>query len=162
MSVLRRSEWQPRPWAGGFSYELASAADWRVSVATIERDGPFTAFPGWFRRTFLIRGAGISLGDATMTPLDPELAYPGDPPPFCRLLHGPVMVLNVFTAPGASARMRRETISGATSIDAAIVALCLDAGLTYDGHALGALDAVCAPEFTVAGSGTMLVVSLTV
>jgi len=168
MSLLRRSTWQPRPWAGGLSYELASAEAWRVSAATIECDGPFTAFPGWFRRTALLSGTGIRLGDATIRPDSPEIAYAGDPPPDCRLIEGPVMVLNMFTKPGLSAVVKREAISGptligTTSIGLATVALCLHAGLTFEGQALFEFDAVRADRnsFTVSGSGAMLVVSLT-
>lgn len=163
MSLLRRSAWQPRPWAGGLSYELASAATWRVSAATIECDGPFTAFPGWFRRTVLLSGAGIRLGDVAVRPDSPEIAYAGDPPPDCRLIKGPVMVLNVFTKPGVSAVVKREAIAGPTTIGSATVALCLHAGLTLDGQALFEFDAVLADRnsFTVSGSGAMLVVSLT-
>ena len=141
-----------------------TSCPWRVSVATIERDGPFSAFPEWRRRTILVGGAGIRLGTAMVTPDTPDTTYPGDPPPFCTLIDGPVRVLNVFVAPDRSASVTRVSVAAATTLgrdSATTVALCLGEGLRYGGDTLGEFDSIHAPgPLTVTGSGTMLVASL--
>ena len=59
------------PWknGAGLTRELAISPadasvddfDWRISVAAIERDAPFSAFPGVDRCIVLLRGAGMRL-----------------------------------------------------------------------------------------------------
>lgn len=56
------------PWknGGGTTQEIACGAapgafDWRVSVARIEADGPFSSFPGVDRVIVLLDGAGVRL-----------------------------------------------------------------------------------------------------
>ena len=59
----------PQPWrnGGGLTRELLAwpgSGDWvlRVSVADIEADGPFSAFPGIDRWFTVLSGAGVRLG----------------------------------------------------------------------------------------------------
>ncbi|MGR7000643.1 HutD/Ves family protein [Yinghuangia aomiensis] len=74
------------PWrnGGGETREVAAepSADggfaWRVSIATIAQDGPFSAFPGVDRTITLLEGAGVHLvGDG----LDHLLDRIGGPSP---------------------------------------------------------------------------------
>jgi uncharacterized protein len=58
----------PQPWknGAGLTREIAfgggtSAFDWRISIAEVERDAPFSAFPGIDRCIVLLRGAGMRL-----------------------------------------------------------------------------------------------------
>ena len=59
----------PQPWKNGagltreIAFGGASAADfdWRLSVAEVVRDAPFSAFPGIDRCITLLRGAGMHL-----------------------------------------------------------------------------------------------------
>ncbi|ODT65206.1 MAG: hypothetical protein ABS75_32405 [Pelagibacterium sp. SCN 63-23] len=113
------SPWQVIPWSshtgrpwkngGGATTELAAWPDgaglddfeWRVSVADVASDGPFSHFPGRDRTLFLIDGAGLelSIGGAVLT-LDlsqRRAAFPGDAPTHGRLLAGPIRDLNVMT-----------------------------------------------------------------
>ncbi|MDF3836776.1 HutD family protein, partial [Cupriavidus basilensis] len=61
----------PQPWknGGGVTREIAAWPEgagmgdfqWRVSVADIAADGPFSAFPGIDRQIVLLEGAGVRL-----------------------------------------------------------------------------------------------------
>jgi environmental stress-induced protein Ves len=69
--VLKAIAWAdlpPQPWRNqrGITRTVAShfeggAMLWRVSVAEIEQDGPFSTFPGFSRTAVLMRGAGLTL-----------------------------------------------------------------------------------------------------
>ncbi len=77
--------------------------DWRVSIATIASDGPFSAFEGVDRFITLLRGGGVHLAsdDGTLdhrldTPLRP-FAFPGEARVHGRLLAGACEDFNVMT-----------------------------------------------------------------
>lgn len=82
---------------------------WQVSVTEIERDCPFSNLPGLDRQFTVIDGAGVELAsvdEATgaasrqiVQRLRPY-AFAGDWRTTCRLLDGPVRVLNVMTRRG--------------------------------------------------------------
>ena len=106
----------PQPWrnGGGVTRELLAwpdARDWRVrvSVADIEADGPFSAFPGVQRWFAVLKGAGVALcidGAAQrLTRSDAPFAFDGAAQPTCRLLDGPTRDLNLMLR-GAGGSMR--------------------------------------------------------
>lgn len=77
----------PQPWknGAGLTREIAIGGDahgfdWRISVADIERDAPFSAFPGIDRCIVLLRGAGMRLRSHN-GPIDHALTEPLAP--FC-------------------------------------------------------------------------------
>jgi uncharacterized protein len=83
MRVIRPAEYQVMPWknGGGSTTELnvcptgAVAFDWRVSIATIEMDGPFSAFDGYERHIMMLSGGGMTLdvasyGKVALRPLE--------------------------------------------------------------------------------------------
>ncbi|WP_433548129.1 HutD/Ves family protein [Streptomyces sp. CA-294286] len=89
------ASWPPGPGASGFA--------WRVSLAEVAADGPFSVFPGVDRVLTMVEGAGMALALADGTPrsrlVDARYApqhFPGDVPTDCRLLDGPVVNLNVM------------------------------------------------------------------
>jgi uncharacterized protein len=100
-----------QPWrnGGGVTRELlawspaGAAAEWvlRVSVAEIDRDGPFSAFPGVDRHFAVLQGAGVVLGlpdgEHRLGPSDPPCAFPGELAPPCHLRHGATRDLNLMT-----------------------------------------------------------------
>ena len=97
----------PQPWrnGGGVTRELftwPAGVSWnvRISVADIDADGPFSAFPGVERWFAVIDGHGVELdfGDATqrITRDGPALRFDGARAPLCRLLDGPTRDLNLM------------------------------------------------------------------
>jgi hypothetical protein len=74
---------------------------WRLSLATIVRDGPFTPYPGCERRLVLIDGGGIVLdfdqgvSRSAARPFD-IITFRGDDPAQCRLLGAPCRALNLM------------------------------------------------------------------
>jgi environmental stress-induced protein Ves len=100
---------------GGVTRELLawpSAVDWqvRISVADVERDGPFSAFPGIARWFAVLDGAGVRLAfdDAQheLTPASAPLQFDGGCAVDCSLLQGATRDFNLMAAPGR-ARLRR-------------------------------------------------------
>ncbi len=101
------------PWknGGGVTREIVcqppgaglDAFDWRVSIATIASDGPFSAFPGVDRVITLLEGGGVHLtseADAIDHRLDTPLrpyAFSGEARIHARLLAGDCDDFNVMT-----------------------------------------------------------------
>ncbi len=105
----------PQPWknGAGLTREIALAEsniggfDWRISLAEVERDAPFSAFPGVDRCVVLLRGAGMRLRSADGR-LDHRLTAPlapfhfaGDGVLDATLVEGPCSDFNVMTRRGA-------------------------------------------------------------
>jgi environmental stress-induced protein Ves len=112
--VLRRADYRRMRWknGGGWTTELAvfpesgadatAPFDWRISIAEIESDGAFSAFPGCDRHIALLEGVGMELrcDDAETLRLDQRLRFvpfAGEAPVFGKLLAGPVRDFNVMT-----------------------------------------------------------------
>jgi environmental stress-induced protein Ves len=97
----------PVPWknGGGVTRELLRWPDdgaWRLrlSLAHIDRDGPFSVFPGVTRWFVVLDGAGVALdfghGEQCLRPGDAPLRFDGAAAPACRLLDGPTRDLNLM------------------------------------------------------------------
>lgn len=97
----------PQPWrnAGGSTQELLAGPDagawqWRISVARITQDGPFSAYPGVQRWFVVLAGAGVALHTAQrlvhVTATSPPLQFDGADAPGCTLLDGPTLDLNLM------------------------------------------------------------------
>jgi hypothetical protein len=100
------------PWknGGGETTEIAAspegagldAFDWRVSMARVDGDGPFSLFPGIDRTLAILDGEGLRLAIEGRDPVEltratAPLAFPADAPTGSILLGGPVTDLNVMT-----------------------------------------------------------------
>jgi environmental stress-induced protein Ves len=98
---------------GGETAEIAvsppgaalDAFDWRLSMARVETDGPFSAFPGIDRTLVILEGEGIRLavGDGTPVTLTQDCephAFPADTPAVAHLVGGPVADLNFMSRRG--------------------------------------------------------------
>ena len=98
--------------------------DWRISIATIEQDGPFSAFPGIDRSITLLSGEGVHLRalpgiDHALTRVGEPYAFRGDDALRARLLGGVTTDFNVMTrrlvcaahviTTGENLRVTRET-----------------------------------------------------
>jgi uncharacterized protein len=77
------------------------AWQYRISVANIDRSGPFSSFPGVARWFTLIEGSGVVLEFEGRTVLlkvgDAPCFFEGAEAPYCRLLGGPCRALNLMT-----------------------------------------------------------------
>ena len=102
----------PEPWrnGGGRTRELLawpSSANWRlrVSLADVDRDGAFSAFPGVQRWFAVVEGAGVALAfdgaaERRLVLGDAPLGFDGAAAPACRLLGGPTRDLNLMLRDG--------------------------------------------------------------
>lgn len=109
MQIIPYAELQPVPWAngGGITREIAVRRDadgllWRLSLADVATEGPFSAFPAMRRILTVISGPGMILdtpdGPLAARPLVP-LSFAGDLPVTGRLPDGPIRDLNVIFRP---------------------------------------------------------------
>ena len=125
LSVVRLDDVAPKPWrnGGGVTRELLTwpdAGDWilRLSVADIEMDGPFSAFPGVRRWIVALTGAGMELGVPFNVQLEPGLpvfSFDGQFAPLCTLTDGPTKDLNLMVATNrASGWLRRLLLDNAS------------------------------------------------
>ena len=115
MRVLRAADYRRMPWknGGGETTEIAVWPEnaglddfgWRVSMARVERDGPFSAFPGIDRTLSILEGEGLRLAVAGQPAVELDgvaapYAFPADAPTDSALLDGAVTDLNVMTRRG--------------------------------------------------------------
>lgn len=79
MRVLRRADYRAMPWknGGGITHEVArepaqgESFEWRLSLARIDRSGPFSDFSGYLRIMLLLEGEGFTL----RSPGEPERVF---------------------------------------------------------------------------------------
>lgn len=102
---------------GGWTTEIARDANpaagpgdfrWRVSIAEIEADGPFSSFPGVDRDLVLLEGAGMELAIGASEPVllaerFARIHFDGALPVACRLLDGATRDFNVMVRRGMAA-----------------------------------------------------------
>ena len=108
MRVQRLGEHRAMPWANGLgtSYEVASDRNvddvwtWRVAIAPVVLDGPFSVMPGVDRELVVIEGNGMVLNvDSESVKCEPGqvVRFSGDSTTFARLVDGPVVDLGLMT-----------------------------------------------------------------
>jgi environmental stress-induced protein Ves len=109
--ILRSSDYQRMPWknGGGTTTEIWKAASpagemlWRISIADVASDGPFSEFAGIDRWIMVISGKGMELTIEGLgarhldRPFEP-LFFPGDAKTDCRLIDGPIRDFNFMIA----------------------------------------------------------------
>lgn len=108
MRIITPGEFVSQAWrnGGGVTQEVARSAPdtpfWRLSIARVVADGPFSAFPGLMRILTVIEGAGMALdtplGMLAAEPMLP-LQFSGDLPVRGLLPAGPVRDLNLIFDP---------------------------------------------------------------
>jgi environmental stress-induced protein Ves len=137
-SDYKRARWKND---GGWTTEIARdpAGDgdfrWRISIADIESDGPFSAFPGISRDLVLLAGNGILLdiGDAPtlrLTERFQRVHFDGEASVDCRLVAGPTRDFNVMARRDA---VRAEVV--ARPLVGSMV-LFAETGVVWIAHAL--------------------------
>lgn len=90
---------------------------WRISVAQIDRDGPFSTFPGASRTLVLLHGVGMDLAFADRTiRLDERnrrIDFDGEENLDCRLIDGQTLDLNlIWDRRAGTAQLDTLTIDG--------------------------------------------------
>lgn len=130
------------PWrnGGGVTRELLawpSAQDWhwRLSVAEIARNGPFSRFDGVQRWFAVLGGAGVQLHlpdqTHTLTVASAPLCFDGAVPVDCRLLDGTTQDFNLMLRCDR-ARAHMQRLSGVTrfllDVPKTIAIYAMDAG----------------------------------
>jgi environmental stress-induced protein Ves len=103
-SAYRRVPWNNR---GGVTMDIdmverAGVVQWRVSLAEIENDGPFSDFTGYDRTIVPLAGRGFRLsgGDAAPIVLAQNFVphrFDGGWSPLCELIDRPVQALNALS-----------------------------------------------------------------
>ncbi len=184
MKILRAADHKRMPWKNGRGETVEIAVfppaasvedfDWRISMATVAEDGPFSVFPDIDRTLSILEGAGMELAvdgrdTAVLTQASPPHAFAADAPTTARLVEGTIVDLNIMT--------RRGRFSHSVESVTAPVRLIPDAGVTFvlchrgefsvsDGEAagqLGSLDcAMLAPgrPADLSGSGLGFVIRI--
>lgn len=144
LTLLRPSDQRRMPWKNGggttaeiFLEPLADNAPggflFRLSLATIERDGPFSIFPGYDRILLLLSGDGMELDFGTEGVLrvarpKTDAHFPGEWAANCTLRNGPVQVLNLIFDRAHVKGVARLLVVGH---EGQIVALCGQTALLY-------------------------------
>lgn len=184
MRILRAADHRVMPWknGGGSTTEIAvhpegaglDTFEWRLSMATVASDGPFSVFAGVDRTLAVLEGEGIVLSvegrpDVTLTRASPPLSFPADALTSARLVSGPILDFNVMTRRGwLTHRVERLGSSHAISeTGGQIVLLCTggsatvvwdDAQETLGRYDAAILDAPC--DVTIANGGECYLVEL--
>jgi environmental stress-induced protein Ves len=112
MKVLRAADHKRMPWknGGGETVEIAISPegagladfDWRVSMASVASDGPFSIFPGIDRTLSILEGSGMRLliegrDPVLLTQESDPLAFAADIAVSATLPDGAITDLNVMT-----------------------------------------------------------------
>jgi environmental stress-induced protein Ves len=119
--LLSPADYLCAPWrnGGGRTTEIAAYPpgssidrfDWRVSIAEVDRDGPFSTFPGVDRILVLLAGGGLRLSGSgepiELRALGEPCAFDGGAPLQCTLFRGPVQNFNLMIR---RARVRGEVV----------------------------------------------------
>lgn len=113
--LLRSDHHRRMPWknGGGETVEIAVSPDgagladfdWRVSMATVSTDGPFSVFPGIDRTLSILDGEGMMLfiegrAPERLTQASEPLPFAADAPTSAKLIDGTITDLNVMTRRG--------------------------------------------------------------
>ncbi len=109
LRLIPTHEYRRERWRNGFGWTreiLRSPAtgddwDWRMSIAEIECDGPFSAFPGVERELVLLHGHGVRLrfDDGEVIEVEPphgRVRFAGGRIAFGELIDGPTHDFNLM------------------------------------------------------------------
>ncbi|MEX3933809.1 HutD family protein [Paraburkholderia phymatum] len=108
----------------------AEGTDWRVSIAEVERDGPYSTFEGMTRLSVILRGNGVVLRAGSVTTRLTPFAvaeYDGGIAWDASLIDGPVTALNVMCR-RHTCRPTVRALTDPVTIPASATAIVLAAG----------------------------------
>ncbi|MBK9444514.1 MAG: HutD family protein [Comamonadaceae bacterium] len=148
LNIVSLKDVRPSPWRnlGGVTHELVTWPKgerwvWRMSVAQIDQNGPFSCFVGVQRWFAVLDGAGVCLTLDQRTydlrPHSAPLSFDGGTPLDCRLTDGPAQAFNLMLQRDqASALMMRvngsQTTCLKTSKIIAVYAIDTGANIQFD------------------------------
>lgn len=176
VEVHRHTDRVPTPWAngGGITYEVARWPDgpgdfvWRLSVAEVATEGPFSSYPGVDRTLVLLSGGMRLVIDDLAHELVPgsPIAFTGDSRVSAELTDGPTMDFNVMSRQGAVSATVEVVTGPEVQLDPAgggwRAAFVLDGSWISLDQQLEAWDCVISDEpFTITGSGSVVRIGLT-
>ncbi len=149
MRIVRRETYRRMPWKNGQGLTEEVTAfpegaavdgfDWRLSIAHVDADGPFSLFAGIDRTIALLEGEGLALdlpdgGMARLAPGGEPFSFPGEWAISSRNLGGPTVDLNIMTRRGRVGHaMRRLTLDGRRRIHAEgtmLIVVCGECAVT--------------------------------
>ena len=186
MRVFRSADHAFSPWknGGGTTAEIAigppgatlDAFDWRISMARVASDGPFSSFPGVDRTLSIIDGAALRLSvdgrTVELTTRSNPFSFPGDAAVHATRSAGDVIDLNVMSRRSHYAHRVSRIAAYGTLVPAEASILCLfcaDGSLEVEcgGQAahLGARDSLfiepaAAPLRWAGNSATLLLIEI--
>lgn len=141
MQVIRHASLTPVAWknGGGITCEALRVPDvgpfrWRVSVAYVERSGPFSDFAQVDRVMVLLRGGGVRLTfdegeSAELREVGDLVTFDGGRRTDCALRGGPCVDLNLMVLRPASAKAWVEPLNSTYTFKAAGAATTLVFGI---------------------------------
>lgn len=160
MRILRAGDHKRMPWKNGKGETVEIAVfpedasvdtfDWRISMAPVVSDGPFSVFPGIDRTLSILTGDGMMLSVEGMAPTvlgrkSMPFSFAGDAKTEAVLQAGPITDLNVMTRRGRfSHRVMRAEQDGEIgfSAEATLVILVVTGKAQVSQVELDPLDAV--------------------
>ncbi|MFZ5638146.1 MAG: HutD family protein [Pseudomonadota bacterium] len=109
LRLVPAHDYRRERWRNGFGWtreilrwpEHGDEWDWRLSIAEIERDAPFSSFPGIERELVLLHGAGVRLrfddGEVReVLPPHGRVRFAGERAAFGELIDGPTHDFNLM------------------------------------------------------------------
>ena len=134
MRFQRVGEHRAVPWRNGAGVTMEIVVggdpldwDWRLSLATVAGDGPFSAFPEVVRQLVVVEGIGMVLTvdgiDVACRP-DAVVVFDGGAVTSGRLVDGPVRDLNLMVRRGR-ASLRLSVVTGPAAVAGAVAAVAL-------------------------------------
>ena len=170
--VVRASEGQSQPWKNGRgrTREIAARTSasmdgftWRVSIAEVDSDAPFSCFPGIDRHIVLLDGDGFvmhldGLRQHALTALFEPFAFPGEADVQVRLLGGATRDFNLMVRRSAGrGELMVWSRPGMQRLPASTVLMHVATGsVRIDGQRLHAGDSWCAGDDDPAGQEILL------
>jgi environmental stress-induced protein Ves len=130
LRIIRARDCRTTPWknGGGSTTEIAAEPsgasldtfDWRVSMARVAADGPFSAFSGIDRTLAVVKGSGLLLTIGGRAPVTLEcgsdpISFAGDIATSARLVEGEIIDLNVMTRRRRFCHQLRRVVQPASS-----------------------------------------------
>jgi uncharacterized protein len=151
MHIILSSQYKTMQWknGGGETTVIAISPegagldnfDWRVSMACVASDGPFSSFSGVDRSVAILAGEGMRLAvegrpPITLTATTTPFSFAADLPTQAHLLGGPITDLNVMTRRDRFAhRVNRLDLVTPLSVPFTLteaLLLCVDGAIRVD------------------------------